>query len=228
MRRAPYPLPIASDEERWRRASRWSSRSTARGFWPHPARAESRHQLFALRRCPSEAPPGVRFRETTRDTNAVEEVVTRYMALLAATAIACGSGRGPEERTNESTNTRLTTNQPPIGWVDSVTSAAGSSIVHPTDNVVARGWAADWEDGTTPTHVTVSVDGKVAGTVTASNPRPDVAAYFANPAFANTGWSLALDISGLSLGSHTVTAVATDSAGATSAIGSLDFYIFQR
>ena len=97
--------------------------------------------------------------------------------------------------------------------------------MHPTDKVTASGWAADWEDGTTPTHVTVSVDGKVAGTVTASNPRPDVAAYFANPAFANTGWSLTLNISGLSLGSHTVTAMATDSASATSPIGSLNFSI---
>ena len=55
---------------------------------------------------------------------------------------------------------------------------------------------------------------------------PDVAAYFGNPAFAGTGWSLALDLSGLSLGNHTVTAVGTDSAGATAPLsGAVNFSI---
>jgi hypothetical protein len=117
-------------------------------------------------------------------------------------------------------------NQPPIGWVDNATNAAGSSTVRPNDKVVAIGWAGDWEDGARPASVSVSVDGKVAGTTTASTPRLDVAAYFANPAFANTGWSVALDISGLVLGSHTVTAVATDSSGASAPLdGSITFTI---
>ena len=63
-----------------------------------------------------------------------------------------------------------------------------------------------------PTQTTVSIDGKLAGTATLSIARPDVAAYFGNPAFANSGWSLELNLSGLSLGSHTVTAMGTDSA----------------
>src|SRR5205823_5733169 len=100
------------------------------------------------------------------------------------------------------------------------------STVRPNEKVVAIGWAGDWEDGSKPTSVTISVDGKVAGTTAAANPRPDVAAYFSNPAFANTGWSLALDISGLGLGRHTVTAVAADSTGASAPLsGSTTFTI---
>src|SRR5438045_6959400 len=49
-------------------------------------------------------------------------------------------------------------NRAPIGWLDSVTNTKGSSVVHPSDTVVARGWAADWQDGAA-SHVTVSLDG---------------------------------------------------------------------
>src|SRR5437016_4494089 len=120
---------------------------------------------------------------------------TTLLVAMVGIAIACGEG-------NEATSmvsapaTATGPNRLPIGWVDNASDLSGSSIVRPADKVRAIGWAGDWEDGTKPTSVTISVDGRVAGTTTASTLRPDVAAYFANPAFANTGWSLALDTSG--------------------------------
>src|SRR5207237_1316741 len=116
-------------------------------------------------------------------------------------------------------------NQPPMLSFEKVANAAGSSAVHANDTVMAAGWAADWEDGTSSTRVDVSIDGGPSVPSTPSNSRPDVAEYYRNPAFTNSGWSLVLNLSGLALGSHTVRAVATDSAGATSAIGSLNFSI---
>src|SRR2546423_9822277 len=67
-----------------------------------------------------------------------------------------------------------------------------------------------------------SLDNGTPRTLRASNPRQDVADHFTHPPFVNTGWSLALDISGLSLGSHTVRAVATDSANASAGFGELN------
>src|SRR5947208_624739 len=127
------------------------------------------------------------------------------LVVMVGLALACGDG---SEATRLASKSVAVTgpNRLPIGWVDNASNPAGSSTVRPHDKVIAIGWAGDWEDGSTPTRVTISVDGKVAGTTTASTPRPDVAAYFANPAFANTGWSVALDTSGLGLGSHAVTA----------------------
>jgi hypothetical protein len=156
------------------------------------------------------------------------------LGALTLTLLGCGGGMSPEQpdhATARASNASYSSsptqpNRVPIGWVDNASNPAGSSIVRPSDKVTAIGWAADWEDGATPTQVTVSVDGKVAGTTTASTPRPDVADYFANPAFANTGWALELDITGLSLGNHTVTAVSSDSTGATAALsGSVTFTI---
>src|SRR5205807_9628632 len=130
------------------------------------------------------------------------------------TAVATDSAGASAPLSGAITFTVSNANQPPIGWVDRVSNAAGSSTVHVNEKVVAIGWAADWEDGAAPTSVTVSVDGNVVGTAMASAPRPDVAAYFGNPAFANTGWALEINTSGLSIGSDTVTALGTDLSGA--------------
>jgi hypothetical protein len=62
--------------------------------------------------------------------------------------------------------------------------------------------------------VKVLVDGKLVGTVTASGDRPDLVPQH----YEYSGWSLSIPTSSLSLRSHTVTAVATDSVGETASL----------
>jgi hypothetical protein len=45
--------------------------------------------------------------------------------------------------------------------------------------------------------------------------RPDVAAAYNNPAWSTSGYNAYLSVSGLSIGTHNVTATATDSLGLT-------------
>ena len=80
------------------------------------------------------------------------------LVVMVGLALACGDG---SEATRLASKSVAVTgpNRLPIGWVDNASNPAGSSTVRPREKVTAIGWAADWEDGTTPTHVTVSVDG---------------------------------------------------------------------
>src|SRR5207302_353374 len=78
--------------------------------------------------------------------------------------------------------------------------------------------AADKEDGAPVSSVQVLIDGQVVGNATLGRARPDVASAFGDSRYTNSGWSFSYNIGNLAAGSHTVTAVATDSAGASSTL----------
>jgi hypothetical protein len=99
----------------------------------------------------------------------------------------------------------------PVGSVDHARdSVSGTSVVSQADSLAVAGWAADYNDNGPVQSVQILVDGIPAGAATLGRIRQDVATAYGNPAWANTGWSLTLSAAGLSLGSHTITAVATD------------------
>ena len=112
---------------------------------------------------------------------------------------------------------------PPIGnletAVDSVTGF--STISQSSGTLYVSGWAADYQDNGPAQTVQILIDGTPAGLATLGQARPDVAAYFNNPAWANTGYQLLLSGQGLTVGTHTITAIATDSLELSTSFGPL-------
>ncbi len=106
----------------------------------------------------------------------------------------------------------------PFGSVDSAIASNGTPSVSVADAVNVTGWAADGQQKAPVSQVQVLVDGNVVGLATLGIARPDIAASLNNAAYLNSGWNLKVAASGLSLGTHTVTAVATDSLGYSSTL----------
>jgi hypothetical protein len=78
---------------------------------------------------------------------------------------------------------------------------------------------AGWAFGNLPlTAVTVYVDGSLKGSATLGMARPDVAAAYPHLAPADSGWSYALDTTGLTNGPHSIVIHATDTSN-SEAIG---------
>jgi hypothetical protein len=106
------------------------------------------------------------------------------------------------------------------GSVDyAIDATTGSTTVAQADNLLVSGWAVDRHDGAPLSQVQILIDGNVAGNATLSLPRPDIAALYSNPAYRNSGWTFTQAASGLSLGAHTVTAIAYDSLSLSTTIG---------
>ncbi|HEX4005265.1 MAG TPA: NHL repeat-containing protein [Acidobacteriaceae bacterium] len=93
--------------------------------------------------------------------------------------------------------------------MDAVTHA---TTVAQADSLVVDGWAADAHDGAPVASVSVLIDGSAAGNATLGIARPDVAAGQGS-AYLDSGWTFTYSAAGLSVGSHTVSAMATDSLG---------------
>ena len=114
-----------------------------------------------------------------------------------------------------------TVNLSAIGFIDLPTNfdyIGGDTTFH--------GWAID-ENGIAV--IEVIIDGNVVGLAQGGYPRPDV--LEANPQLgnfnaANSGWRFTMDTRKLSNARHRLTIRVTDSFGASSAIGSVDFYVF--
>jgi sugar lactone lactonase YvrE len=100
----------------------------------------------------------------------------------------------------------------PFGNLDSAVDAiTHSTTVALARNLLVGGWAADPQDGAPVRQVQILIDGTVVGNATLGLPRHDVAAAYNNPAYLNSGWTFGYAALGLSLGTHTVTVIATDS-----------------
>jgi hypothetical protein len=82
-----------------------------------------------------------------------------------------------------------------------------------------RGWVADPVDGSPLSNVKVYIDGSLIGTPTLGLARPDVAAYFNNPSYTNSGFQFTYSAATLAAGTHTVTVVAIDSGGRSTTFG---------
>ena len=99
---------------------------------------------------------------------------------------------------------------PPLGFVDQAVDAlTHSTTLAQADNLWVSGWAADLQEGAPVKQVQILIVGKAVGNATLGLSRPDVAAARDNPAYLDSGWSFTYAVSGLSLGSHTASAVAT-------------------
>jgi len=115
---------------------------------------------------------------------------------------------------------------PPFGYVDRVVDArTQSNIVARFDNLVVTGWAVDLQDGVPVSRVQILIDGTPVGNATLGVPRPFVAAAFHNSAYLNSGWTFTYAASGLSLGSHTISAVASDSLSLATTLGTKTFTV---
>jgi hypothetical protein len=118
--------------------------------------------------------------------------------------------------------TVVTSNQAPQGWMDEAVDAAdGDATIQQNGNLFVRGWAVDNEDGAPVTRVEIRIDGVAVGDATLGAARQDIANAYGRQDFLNSGWSLTLNITSLSLSlaQHTVTAVAFDSNGASTTLG---------
>lgn len=102
----------------------------------------------------------------------------------------------------------------PFGGIDAAVDATTRSVtVAQSDNLQVSGWACDAHDGAPVSKLSILIDGSAVGNATLGIARPDVAARFNNADYLHSGWTFTYAASGLSLGTHTVTAVATDSLG---------------
>jgi Tol biopolymer transport system component len=111
---------------------------------------------------------------------------------------------------------------PPFGTLErAVDSVTGSTTVLRTGSVAVSGWVADKTDGAPLSNVKVYIDGTLVGTPTLGLARPDVAAFFSNVAYTNSGYQLLYSASTLSVGSHAVTMVAIDSGSRSTTFGPL-------
>src|SRR5438105_9022716 len=77
------------------------------------------------------------------------------------------------------------------------------------------GWAADNEDGSPVAKVEIRIDGTAVGNATLGFSRQDVADALNGLQYADSGVRCSLHIDKLAPGTHTVTAVAFDSIGAS-------------
>jgi hypothetical protein len=119
------------------------------------------------------------------------------------------------------TITVATTSQgPPLGGMAPVIDARTRvTTVAQADNLLVSGWAFDPQDGAPLSQVQVLIDGTPVGSATLGIPRPDLATSFNNPGYLHSGWSFSYPAAGLSLGTHTVSAVASDSLSLSTTIG---------
>ena len=126
----------------------------------------------------------------------------------------------PVGQNNTFTVTTGGSNTPPFGWLDYARNAAnGTTTVAPGGTLSVVGWAADKEDGAPVAKVQISIDGSLIGNAVLGDPRPDVANALNNPAYTNSGWHLNYTVPAtLAAGTHNVTAVAFDSAGASTTL----------
>lgn len=94
-----------------------------------------------------------------------------------------------------------------VGYVDVIgTMVEGEGFC-------VNGWAGDTAAGAPVQAVTVLIDGHAKGNATLGGPRPDVAAAFGRPDFANSGWTFCTRTQGFDPGTHTIRGVATGASG---------------
>jgi hypothetical protein len=108
----------------------------------------------------------------------------------------------------------------PFGSLEQAMNArTRSTTVTQSDDLLVSGWAADVEDGAPVSQAQILIDGTAVGNATLGLSRTDVKSY------PNSGWSFTYAAAGLSLGTHTVSAVATDSLSQSSVVGTKAFTV---
>jgi len=109
--------------------------------------------------------------------------------------------------------------------VDVAGDPAGNPTLSKSGTLVVRGWAADTATGAPVQSVTVRVDGVNVGTAILGGARPDVAQAYGRSDFTNSGWTFQTSAGFLSVGQHSVTAIATGPSGTAPLAGSKNITI---
>jgi hypothetical protein len=99
-----------------------------------------------------------------------------------------------------------------IGYLDMAGDAQGGGTVSQGGTLYVRGWAADTISGAPVQSVAVIVDGMNVGNATLGAARPDVAQAFNRSDYTNSGWTFQMPAGTLSVGQHSLIAVATKSS----------------
>ena len=123
----------------------------------------------------------------------------------------------------------ITVTNAPVGNLETVVDAAtgSSTISQSTSTIFIGGWAADYYDKGAAQQVQILIDGTESGLANLGGSRPDVATYYNEPTWNTSGFSFTESASGLSLGSHTATAIATDKENKTTTLGPITFTVSQ-
>jgi subtilase family serine protease len=115
---------------------------------------------------------------------------------------------------------------PPVGNLEHIVdNKTSGSTVAQTDSLQVSGWVADPVDGSPMSNVKVYIDGTLISGLTLDIARPDVASYYNNPLYANSGYQLLYPAASLAIGTHSVTVVATDVAGRSTTFGPASFTV---
>ncbi|HEX4007364.1 MAG TPA: Ig-like domain repeat protein [Acidobacteriaceae bacterium] len=117
-------------------------------------------------------------------------------------------------------------NSAPVGWPPTaVDNATGSTTVSQADSVVVTGWVADPHDGSPVSIVKVYIDGTLTGNPTVGLASPSFATSLNNPAYGNARIRMVYPAASLSVGTHSVTVMATNSLGLSKTFGPASFTV---
>ena len=131
----------------------------------------------------------------------------------------------PGGGTSAALNFSVTANNPPVGTIESAIYQGNFTTTVPQNALLhVSGWAIDQDQGSPVTSVQVHVDpgtgtGNVSQNAVLGGLRADVAAAGGRKDYYQSGWYADIPTNALSQGTYTVTAVASDAAGATAAVG---------
>ena len=136
--------------------------------------------------------------------------------------VAYFGGDGANDAPSNSSAVTVGSYGAPLGNLDiAVDNVTASPTVSQADLVYIAGWTADAVDGSPLSNVTVYIDGNSVGTPNLGVVRNDVASYYNNPAYTNSGFYMATPASGLSVGPHSVTFTSINGGGVSSTFGPL-------
>lgn len=166
---------------------------------------------------------GVAAPAVTLDNTGSATFTSSALALGVHPVIATYSGGSSYTASSSSLNEIITK---PIGNLEKAIDAkTGSTTVSQTDSLYVGGWAVEPYSNVLfeaiLNSVQIYVDGTLTATTTTGGARPDVATSFGKPAYKNSGFSVTISASSLSVGQHQITAVASDTDGATTTLGPL-------
>lgn len=109
---------------------------------------------------------------------------------------------------------------PPFGWIDQVANQMDGSLNFSQGATLnASGWAADQHYGAPVAQVQILIDGTFIGNATLNGSRPDVAAFYNNQNYTNSGWNYSGIFPTLGSGPHVLSVVAYNQANVQTTLG---------
>ncbi len=138
------------------------------------------------------------------------------LALGTHTVTATGTNSSGQTATLGAAKTITVVASSPVGLIGQAMDATTLlKTVNHLNNLLVTGWAADPVQGAPISNVQILIDGVPVGSATLGISRPDVVASTGNAAYLLSGWTFTMPASGITFGTHTVTATGTNSANVT-------------